>query len=299
MEVTTLQQFIDEICTIRKRKNTSMLWFRGEANLHEHVLPSLLRENDKGNIDFIASERTLIDKALQYYPALFKNCTNTIDKLVVMQHYQLPTRMLDVTRNPLVALYIACSKQSKHGKGGRVIYTDIELSHRELLDTLAVLIDRMSEDAEKYTSYNMKMLQSIWMQKFTKPLDEGTLNILFEEMIKPHLFIPEYSNDRIKHQQGAIIFSALFSVDSSGFKERYDKIVNNKSATLEEMATVDFRKSAEPLDDLFKGNEIHICDECKDSILKELDVFGINEGFLFPEPEHQMNYVKWYCTTYK
>ncbi len=299
--ISSLQEFIDEILRIRKLHNNT-LWFRGEANVHPNVLPSLFRENNDKQIDFIVSERTLIDKALQYYPDLFRNCKNTIDKLVVMQHYQLPTRMLDVTRNPLVALYMACSKRSKEGEGGRVIYAKMEPAHRKLLDTLAVLIDRMSEDAENYnSSYNMKMLQGIWNQTYYKPIDLNALNDIFREMTKPQLLIPEYSNDRIKHQQGAVIFSALFSVDGSGFKERYDKIIGAypKLASIEDMASVEFKKNAAPLDDWFRGNEIRISDECKDSILKELDVLGINEGFLFPEPEHQMKYVKWYCTTYK
>ena len=33
-----------------------------------------------------------------------------LDRLAKMQHYELPTRMLDITSNPLVALYMACNK---------------------------------------------------------------------------------------------------------------------------------------------------------------------------------------------
>ena len=43
---------------------------------------------------------------------------------------------------------------------------------------------------------------------------------------------------------------------------------------------------------LFARKEFHIIHQYKDDILKELNMVGINEAFLFPELEHQFRTIK-------
>lgn len=42
----------------------------------------------------------------------------------------------------------------------------------------------------------------------------------------------------------------------------------------------------------FDDNYFYVLGENKNLILKELDLLGINESTLFPELEHQLNYIK-------
>ena len=75
------------------------------------LTPSIFR-SPKG----LEKEHLLFRDMVARMPQSFSGCKSTLDYLVQMQHYELPTRLLDVTTNPLVALYFACVQQEHTGK---------------------------------------------------------------------------------------------------------------------------------------------------------------------------------------
>ena len=94
--------------------------FRGQSNSAYELLPTIARGGTKDQWDSLLNyEEDLIAAAKHRFPDLFRDSLSPIDTLALMQHYGVPTRLLDVSENPLAALYFACT--GNKGADGEVI----------------------------------------------------------------------------------------------------------------------------------------------------------------------------------
>ncbi|WP_062817840.1 FRG domain-containing protein [Alcanivorax sp. NBRC 102024] len=105
-EIRSVQDLLVELEADNEGYDGS-IWYRGQSRKEWPLLPGYLRLNQP------PSEATLIKRFKQSAAMLVQNTPNqSFDWLFLMQHYGVPTRLLDWSESPLVALYFAVDGDS-------------------------------------------------------------------------------------------------------------------------------------------------------------------------------------------
>ena len=87
-------------------------YFRGEPDDFGEIRPSVFRRSvDRTTFPFREQEADMLTELMTAMPEPFERMGSSFDRLALARHHGLPTRLLDVTRNPLVALFHACRNQ--------------------------------------------------------------------------------------------------------------------------------------------------------------------------------------------
>ena len=253
-EISSVSDYLAFLKTIPRPEVES--FYRGQSNFKWKLLPSIYRE-----LGWIKNEKLMIDKMMQSNPDEF-DFSNTFDVLSKLQHYNLPTRLIDVTMNPLVALYFACN--ADFSEDAQVyIFSPQEAKIKYVdSDTVSVLanISKMDDSFGNKDILKKNTGRFIHFIRKEKPF--------FEDYLKPnclddYVFVrASYNNKRIAKQNGAFILVGVKNTKMFPAKITESFILNRKPT------------------------KILIPYSSKKDILKELELLSINEGTLFPEIDH-------------
>ena len=287
-KISNLKSYVDHILGLREATQTdgetSAKWFfRGQKCSQWSVRPNIFRGSTLKN------EFKMIEEASRQRPSEFKENSKDFNILTKLQHYGLGTRLLDVTLNPLVALYFATEEHNefimgkdKRGKmepqDGRIFYKYAYFHSLNAMETRIAcalpFIDFTSDfnlDCLCETLENSKVISL----EEKKMLCNDNFKSLIETIQKSYFVVTSHSNDRLMRQSGAFIVPTAI------------KIINDSSNNLK-LA----KKAFCDLDGEFDEQCIIVPSSAKESIRDELDFFNINEATLFPELEHQMQYIQ-------
>ena len=133
--VKSAAEFVARLAELDQEKRTET-FYRGHADKDWRLTPSILRTRKGPRV-----EDQLFREMVAHEPQSFSECRSALDHLVQMQHYGLPTRLLDVTMNPLVALYFACEEATSEPTDGAVYHFAVpeqKVKHYDS-DTVSVL----------------------------------------------------------------------------------------------------------------------------------------------------------------
>ena len=278
--ITSLTGYIKKISSLSQNlKDDEILLFRGQRDKNHHLNPNVLRNNDSIN-----SEHIIFRELVSLYPDKFESDKNTLEQLIKAQHYGLPTRLLDLTFNPLVALYFAIGDLSKPATNGKIFIFRIKKDKFKYYDSDTVScisnLAYLSSDEKNDIIKNYRDNEGISADDFCK-LTSVTRLLHFIKDEKPHFI------NKIKP-------SDLFRVIAVKSKMNNERIIAQSGAFLLFGLGIKDLDTIEDTDMIhgIKISKIEIEKDKKSNIKKELDSLSINDASMFPSVSEAAKYIK-------
>lgn len=182
-------------------------FYRGQANSSWKLDSSLTRDEKYNN-----EESQLYYDILSLKPDAFYNDSSVYERLITMQHYGMPTRLLDITRNPLIAIYFACSNMDcKNIDGNIFIFKPDKESFLNFEDKKLRCITKIVKS--KNPSEICKSCEERTPCEYMK--DSKLKNVNPDFFYKHHFIKGIAKNQRIHSQSGDFIFVGLNGFDKS------------------------------------------------------------------------------------
>ena len=278
--ISSFEEYVTLISEISKPYHGKLplgikLLFRGQTNFMWPLLPKIARgKESETKVALLDYERNLIETAKYKLPSVFRAELEPLDLLALLQHYGIATRLMDVTSNPLVALFFACS--GNIDTDGEVIVFEKCIEH-----IAPYPIQNAIADSYRFVGKGNISLEYFFNNIKRQPYASEQIcdfELLFEDFASGAEWIKRCCSrtmyvqakeqiTRQKLQQGEYIL----------FPNRIEY-----SESLEKDCFVNFINEIPKKQD-YIFNHIIIEKESKLAIIEALNVFGINEGTLFAD----------------
>lgn len=250
---------IDQFLKILDRYNEyNEIYYRGQSAQYKSITASIAR-----NKGYIKNEYLIYNESISMKKDEFKTLTYPIERLSKLQHYGIPTRLIDITINPLIALFFAI--QDINNEYASYVYVYIQKSYSmdsKHVKLLALLATLKKYDIQFIKESYQKQYDSFISEKEIIDFAQESVFVKYSEGLKK-------TNSRLYNQKGTFVICG---------NDIKDNIIQNK---------------IKPLDSIKPTIIIYIPFEHKMSIKRELDKkYGINETMIYPELPSVANYIR-------
>ena len=268
----TIGSVSELLAEIHKLDTEVPLYFRGEQRCEWKPIPSVFHQGladveDKMLIDLIARR-----------PEEMGGAGTALEQLLLAQHYKLSTRLLDVTRNPLVALFFACEEAVEHDDhDGRLHVFAVPESLIKTFDSDTISIianfvklpimdkrwllsrERLHPQRPFSAYYNYSAIMARLYQKIRGEKPQFDERIDMKDLYGVFVVEPQQKDERIRAQSSAVLLSA--------FQEQFD----HQEGT-------EWNGGVRP----YRHYTLSIPSASKEGILNDLRLMGVTRQSIFP-----------------
>lgn len=281
---------------ISEENEKAPIWFRGHTNSKYYLIPSIYRMLDQTSKFYDLSMRDTLKSLTELFKAKAFNAPELIgDKdsaetncLISMQHYSIPTNILDWSTSAFVAMYFALenelneNEKKSENEGNAVIFLlnpiRLNIAREEMKASFA---SRRKKTALKFPILALSEDERFedYLPSFLNKKEEG------EEEYPLAVYAP-FVNQRIKAQRGTFV---MFGLDNLGVSVPEENARDYKEESLLAMQQK-YKKMCE--DDkenmMYKPflTYVEISKDAKKDIASCLKALGIGKTNIYPELEN-------------
>lgn len=245
-------------------KKNKILIFRGNSISGFDLIPNLFYEQNQNIDEYDECHHIEIE-----HPNEFDRHYH-LSELIKLQHYEAKTRLLDFTRNMLIALFFAC--QDNLDKDGEVFVLSIdkdEIKHHESDTVLVLSCLPFLKKEDKDKLYNYCLINKNNKLDGYSYIHEKSVHHLYHEIRSEY---PTFDFE--------INANDLLDVFFVAAKKENERILRQNG--LFAIVGLDIKNAKNKLNQKII-KRIIIPSRYKKDILKELSYFGIKKDYVYPE----------------